>query len=527
MIHRIRARNISAALRAGRPTPIPVNVLRSVVGARAQFHASANRRNEIKSPFQTFVDVLKEEIQKNRELQQNVKQLQGDVDKFQDSEAMKQARDMYERARASRIHSTLTSSIKENPKLRAAAEELRNNGIKISDAVGEAVRSLEASGFYQGITRATAAVSSAVATSTEPIRNTEAYKAISDAVAEALDDSGASRYGGWNGTHTSHKGGYRVREIHHAYTYSLNLNGLAFYLANRAGSAMVLHKDAGKYEKWEELKQTNPVLRTFASWKAAYDESENPVVSGVRSVTTTIGSWFDETETAQVTRVMRLMDPTFNMESFIRELREYIIPEVVDAYLSADREGLQQWCGEGTFNMLWATMEQYTKQGLISESKVIDIANVDVAKGTLLENNVPVFVVSFSTQEVLVFRNAKSGEVVVGAPDRVEQCSYAAVITRVEDELDNELTGGWKVVEVAKGTLLENNVPVFVVSFSTQEVLVFRNAKTGEVVVGAPDRVEQCSYAAVITRVEDELDNELTGGWKVVEMARRSASSRL
>lgn len=40
-------------------------------------------------------------------------------------------------------------------------------------------------------------MSSAVATSTEPIRNTEAYKAISEAVAEALDDSGASRYGGY------------------------------------------------------------------------------------------------------------------------------------------------------------------------------------------------------------------------------------------------------------------------------------------------------------------------------------------
>ena len=34
------------------------------------------------------------------------------------------------------------------------------------------------------------------------------------------------------------------------------------------------------------------------------------------------------------------------MESFERELREYIVPEVVDAYLSADREALEAWCGE-------------------------------------------------------------------------------------------------------------------------------------------------------------------------------------
>ena len=43
--------------------------------------------------------MLREELRKNRELQDNVKQLQGDVDKFQDSEAMKKARQAYERAR--------------------------------------------------------------------------------------------------------------------------------------------------------------------------------------------------------------------------------------------------------------------------------------------------------------------------------------------------------------------------------------------------------------------------------------------
>jgi len=43
---------------------------------------------------------------------------------------------------------------------------------------------------------------------------------------------------------------------------------------------------------------------------------------------------------------MKMLDPTFNHESFERELREYIVPEVVDAYLSADQEALKAWCGE-------------------------------------------------------------------------------------------------------------------------------------------------------------------------------------
>lgn len=114
----------------------------------------------------------------------------------------------------------------------------------------------------------------------------------------------------------------------------------------RAGSSVVLHKDSPRQEQWKKLKETNPILRSFVSLREAFDESENPVVSSVRSVTQTVGSWFDENETAQVMRLMKALDPAFNRESFERELREYIVPEVVDAYLSADKEALKSWCGE-------------------------------------------------------------------------------------------------------------------------------------------------------------------------------------
>lgn len=44
--------------------------------------------------------------------------------------------------------------------------------------------------------------------------------------------------------------------------------------------------------------------------------------------------------------MFRAMDPSWTLEGFQKELREYIIPEVVDAYLSADQEALKSWCGE-------------------------------------------------------------------------------------------------------------------------------------------------------------------------------------
>jgi hypothetical protein len=73
-------------------------------------------------------------------------------------------------------------------------------------------------------------------------------------------------------------------------------------------------------------------------------------------------------------------------------------------------------------------------------------------------------------------------------------------------------------VQVSAGKILDNDIPIFVIQFSTQEVLLFRNAKTREIMVGAEDKVEQCTYVAAVTRLEEELENELTGGWKVVEV---------
>jgi len=156
-----------APFRLSRIHPVGAHLTNNAlsIGAAAQFHSSARRHNELpKSPFQTFVDVLKDELRKNRELAENVKQLQGDVDKFQDSEAMKKAKDAYERARVCLYplarhfepefinpRLQLASSIKENPKLRAAAEELRKAGVQVGDAVSEALKSMEESEVMRAV----------------------------------------------------------------------------------------------------------------------------------------------------------------------------------------------------------------------------------------------------------------------------------------------------------------------------------------------------------------------------------------
>jgi len=120
----------------------------------------------------------------------------------------------------------------------------------------------------------------------------------------------------------------------------------------RAGQALVTIKTSARQEAWDNFKTTNPLMQQLSSLHTAYQESESPLIMPIRSVTSTIGSWFEENEVAQVTRMMRGMDPCFTREAFERELREYIVPEVVDAYLSADKEALMKWCSEAVSSNL-------------------------------------------------------------------------------------------------------------------------------------------------------------------------------
>lgn len=218
---------------------------------------------------------------------------------------------------------------------------------------------------------------------------------------------------------------------------------------DQAGSALVLRPEPAYKQAWSSFSENNSFMRKLGTWREAYDESENPFVERVRGVTETIGGWFQENETAKVVSSFKLLEPTFTLESFQKDLREYLIPELIDSYHGAVRPLLRQWCGEATYNVLMATIDPYLQRGYTINGRLLDVRNIDIVQGRMLENNVPVLVVSFSSQELLYFKDPKTGETVAGKDSQAELCRYALVLTRVEAELGNEITGGWKIMEVS------------------------------------------------------------------------------
>lgn len=185
--------------------------------------------------------------------------------------------------------------------------------------------------------------------------------------------------------------------------------------------------------------------------KEVYQDSENPLISTARSITDRVAGFFAENETAMVIKKLRQMDPAFQLEPFLNDLREYILPEVLDAYVKGDVETLKLWLSEAQFSVYEALTKQYLQMGMKSDGKIVDIRGVDILKARLLEpGDIPVFIITCRTQEVHVYRNAKSGELAAGMEDRVQLVTYAIGITRTPEDVNNPETRGWRLIEMQK-----------------------------------------------------------------------------
>ncbi len=192
-------------------------------------------------------------------------------------------------------------------------------------------------------------------------------------------------------------------------------------------------------------------MQSLFNMKSTYEESENPLISTARSISDRVAGFFAENETAMVIKKFREMDPSFQMEPFLRDMREYILPEVLDAYVKGDVETLKMWLSAAQFQVYSALMEQYTKAGLKSDGRILDIRHVDILNARLLEpGDIPVFIITCRTQEVHVYRNAKTKQLAAGMEDKVQLVTYAIGVTRLPEEVNNPDTRGWRMIELQK-----------------------------------------------------------------------------
>jgi import inner membrane translocase subunit TIM44 len=192
------------------------------------------------------------------------------------------------------------------------------------------------------------------------------------------------------------------------------------------------------------------MMQGLFSLKSTYNESENPLITTARSISDRVAGFFAENETAMVIKKFREMDPSFQIEPFLQEMREYILPEVLDAYVKGDIEVLKLWLSTPQYQVYEALMKQYTTAGLKSDGRILDIRHVDILSARLLDNDIPVFIITARTQEVHTYKNIKTQQLAAGMDDKVQQVTYAIGVTRVPEDVSNPETRGWRLIELQK-----------------------------------------------------------------------------
>ncbi|CAN6674877.1 mitochondrial import inner membrane translocase subunit Tim44p [Trichomonascus vanleenenianus] len=388
--------------------------------------------------MQVFLDTFKTEWKKSKELQDDIKALQDETGRMSESAAFQRAKDAMNKAREG---SSAASSV--------AGRGIRMTGEAVGKAVGTAWDSTAMKHTREGLSKTVDSLDKA----TEPIRKTELYKDIKN----VIDDGSSMRYGGFEEKEARLRRREQEyqRRIEEAKRAGINYERVK---ANpEAGGAVEAHATAKpETKKWSSDFEKSTVGKKWADVKLAYEESENGLISSVRSVTDKIGSFFEETESARVVRMFKEMDPTFRQEEFLSEVRGYILPEVLDAYVKGNEEVLKMWLSEAPYN-IWATSaKQYKEQGLFSAGRVLDIRGVDILNAKILSpSDVPVYVIGCRAQEIHMYKNVKTGEIAAGMEDHIQQSTYAMVLTRIPEEMENEETNGWKILELVRGQTRE------------------------------------------------------------------------
>ncbi len=397
------------------------------------FHTTCFKNSNQKTPFKVFIDTFKSEIKKSEDLQSNIKALQDSTDKMVESDAYKKAKEAYETAKKG---TTVTGEV-----LKKTGHVVGNVAINAWDSpVGRGTRH---------VVSATADV---VDKATEPIRETKIYKDVK----EVIDDGDSSNYGGFLTKEQRRLKREKLMKQKLEYELKSGIRSRPVQEDLEAGSNIVVHataksKEPGIKEKWDSFKTTTETGRKIGDLKMKFEESENGLISSIRFIGEKINWFFKETEAARVSRTFKEIDPTFNMEEFRKEVRDYIVPEILDAYIKGDRKVLQTWLSEAPFNIWSANAKDYITRGLVSAGRILDIRGVDIITAKILEPNTPVFVIGCRAQEIHLFKDAKTLEVKAGREDEVMMSTYAMVLTRVPEEMSSEETRGWRILELARG----------------------------------------------------------------------------
>ena len=383
--------------------------------------------------FAEFAKSVRRQIDENKDFQKNVKLLNDKTNELAESEAVARAK------KAVSETSKGTSKVVET----------------VSKVVDSTLQTPAAQVTGKVIYKTAEAVANASTKIAEPIMDTTAAKAISSGIKEVVDSSANAFYAEYKPKEIRQKEQQeRLKRIRAQSRLGATDPTKPCLPDPEAGANVVLHRSSRINEAWRKFKEESSIGKGIFSFRRSIEESDSPFMERLRQLVMT--TKVEESEHARVIRAIKQIDPLFSTDAFLKEATQYTIPEIMESYLKCESDVLKQWCSEAAYAKLTYGFEAQRSKGLVSDSKLLDIRDVDIRQLTMLNDELPIILVGFMTQEILLFRNVK-GEIEIGSEDHIQAASYVIAFSKSQ-LLDPEapvdpVTGGWVVVDWSRGAM--------------------------------------------------------------------------
>ncbi|CAG0887515.1 unnamed protein product, partial [Cyprideis torosa] len=381
--------------------------------------------------FGQFVENVRSGLEKDKQMKESLKKFRQEAEKLEHSEALKAARKKFENIEA------------ESQK---GSEVLRKKILGIKEKVGTTLSEVQKTPAYKKVEafggelgRKAASATETLSDKGKEVASTATFKTIQDrvkAVQQEVEDTSLFKS-------RVYKAPKELRKRQSTIAEEKEVE------ANPDATGMVLHKDSKWYASWQNFKDNNPYYNKVLEMKIRYDESDSPVIRASRMLTDKVsdimGGLFQRTELSEALTEIIKIDPSFDKDVFLRECEREIIPTILEAINRPDLDILKDWCHEAPYNVLSTPIKQALTMGYVFDSKILDIDNVDLVMGKVVEQG-PILVLSFRSQQIMCLKNVK-GEVVEGDPNKIMRVTYVWVLCRDQNELDPR--AAWRLMDLS------------------------------------------------------------------------------
>ncbi|XP_030767772.1 mitochondrial import inner membrane translocase subunit TIM44 isoform X3 [Sitophilus oryzae] len=371
---------------------------------------------------------MQEELAKNKEMKESLKKFKEEAERLEQSDALKAARQKFETVEK---EATKSSDI-----LKEKLTTIKDKVQGVLDETGKTEIAKKAGKLSEGISK----TAHTIGEKAQEIGKTGAFQSISkatEAVKSEIDTT--SMQGRVYVSPTKLRKRKETTAVQHQ----------KYYEPNTEASGVELHKDSKFYQSWQDFKDNNPYVHKVMDWKLKYDESENPLIRASRALTEKVsdvmGGLFQKTELSETLTEICKIDNTFDTKRFLKQCETDIIPNVLEAMTRGDLEILKDWCHEGPYNVFAIPIKEAYKKGYKIESKILDIDNVDLVMGKVMDQG-PVLIISFTSQQVMVVKDLE-GNVVEGDADKIMRVNYVWVLCR--DVTETDPRSAWRLLDLS------------------------------------------------------------------------------